>query len=97
MSMTLHDFTWTRRSVLPLAAGVVTGSWAVIATVVAVIAHLLGGEAVAASAGTLAGALFGLVACLLAFAAILGCVLDRPVRVQVHPARSALPVSRPIL
>ena len=95
--MTLHDFTWTPRSALPLAAGVVIGSWAIIATIVAGIAHLLGGQAVAASAGTVAAVLFGAVACLLVFAAFLGCLLDRSVRAQVHSARSAVPVSRPIV
>jgi len=94
--MTLHDFTWTPRSALPLAAGVVTGSWAIIATVVAIIAHLFGGETVAASASTLAGVLFGVVAGCLAVAALLGCLLERPIHAGSRSARSAVPVSRPI-
>jgi len=94
--MTLHVFTWTPRSALPLAASVVTGSWAVLAALVAGIAHLFGAEALAASAGSLATAFLAVVAGLLVIAAFLGCVLERPVLVKRSPARSAVPYSRPV-
>ena len=93
--MTLHEFTWTHRSGLPLAAGVVVGSWAVLAGLVAGVAHLVGGEAVAAPAAAVAGLLAAMVVALLTLAGFLGFVLDRPVRAR-RPAGSAVPVSRPI-
>jgi hypothetical protein len=95
--MTLHVFTWTPRSALLLAASVVTGSWAFLAALVAGIAHLFGAEAVAASAGSMATVLLAAVAGLLVLAALLGCVLERPVLVKRSPARSTVSYSRPVV
>jgi hypothetical protein len=95
MSMTLHDFTWTPRSTLPLAASVVTGAWGILAALVAGVAHLLGGEVVASSAGTLAGVLFGVVVGLLVLAAFVGCIVERPIHAVPRRPRAAVPASRP--